>query len=348
LALSLGFIFLSFCVGVVPDTLAADHGRVAWFSDNATHDAFTNVVPIGQTPPFKYVLDSISKADVLDYSGACSTLDEAIKLYPDLAPFYSLRAMALHNLGRQDEAFADVAKAIKLNPQYAGSYNTRGNVELYSFRHYDDALADFNKAIDLSPRYASAYVNRALLKRETGDLGGAIEDLNKIIAIGSERAPAYLLRGCIKSDLFQFQDALLDFRKQLEVYPAGVSAEVCWIRIWQIRARQGELTEATGELADHLKNLPKSHFNRWPIPVERYLLDKIPEAEVINSLKTYAPCPRLLKTELCEANYYMGMKRLLAGDKTGAATYFQQAIDTDVVADSARDSAKAELNALKK
>ena len=40
-------------------------------------------------------------------------------------------------------------------------------------------MADYNDAIRINPQYASAYRERAVLKRTTGDTGGADADLAK-------------------------------------------------------------------------------------------------------------------------------------------------------------------------
>jgi tetratricopeptide (TPR) repeat protein len=294
--------------------------------------------------PRAYIHHAETRVSFRDYKGAFADLNKAIKLDPYFAPAYRDRAFVEHRLGYDDDSFADCSKAIELNPRFARAYNDRGIVEMDSFRDYKDAIADFSKTIELNPAFAPPYINRAWVKRRLDDSNGALQDLNKAIEIDPGHATVYALRGCIQNDLSHFQDALNSFRRAVEINPAD---EKCRIRIWLISARLGERTNATVELAEHLKSLPRAYLTRWPVPVERFLTDTLDEKDVLESANIPLQSPRVLKEPLCEANYYVGMKHLLAEDKTGASGFFQKAIDTDIVGYSEYESAAVELSAIK-
>jgi len=49
--------------------------------------------------------------------------------------------------------------AIRIDIEYAGTYNNRG-VAYYMKGEYDRAIRDYNKAIELKPDCAEAYYNR--------------------------------------------------------------------------------------------------------------------------------------------------------------------------------------------
>jgi hypothetical protein len=70
---------------------------------------------------------------------------------------------------------ANLAQAIRLDPNYASAYNDRGN----AYRHKGDyarAIADYTQAISLNPNYASAYNNRGNAYQSKGDTARANAD----------------------------------------------------------------------------------------------------------------------------------------------------------------------------
>jgi lipoprotein NlpI len=89
--------------------------------------------------------------------------------------------------------------------------------------------------------------------------------------------------------------------------------------IWLVRARTGEKAAADKELADYLtKHRQKIHsdYGEWETRIADFLLDKIQETDLFkppfNSKNGYF------------FSYYIGMKRLLSGDKSGAVESFMK------------------------
>jgi tetratricopeptide (TPR) repeat protein len=62
-------------------------------------------------------------------------------------------------LSQHQRAIEDYNKTIRLKPDYANAYVSRG-IAYYDHGQQQLAIEDFNKAIRLQPDYASAYVNR--------------------------------------------------------------------------------------------------------------------------------------------------------------------------------------------
>ena len=62
---------------------------------------------------------------------------------------YSNRGNAQNNLGRHEEAIADLDEAIRLNPDFAMAYYNRGRANT-SLNHMDKARRDFEAAIALA------------------------------------------------------------------------------------------------------------------------------------------------------------------------------------------------------
>jgi len=295
--------------------------------------------------PKAYMHRAATEMAFKNYSGAVADYSKAIELDPTFAPAYSNRALAEHRLGYEDDAYADCARAIKLNPKFAAPYNVRGIVEMDFNPDYQGALADFNKAIELAPGFHAAYNNRAWVERRLKDYNGALEDLNRSIEIAPDQVWAYRFRGRIQNDSQQFQAALESFRRAVEIKP---SDEYSRIQIWLIRVRLNEQNEATDELVGHIKSLPRAYLSKWPVPVENYLTGTMVEADVLQYAKMPVTNQRNQMERLCDANYFIGMKHLLAGDKTGAADFFQKALNAFLVGYSIYESAAIELSRLKK
>jgi tetratricopeptide (TPR) repeat protein len=83
----------------------------------------------------------------------------------------------------QDEKYAEaiepLTQAVKLDPFLSPAFNARGYA-YFRMKQYKEALADFDQAIKLNPVYTNAYVNRASVRRATGDKAGADADQAKV------------------------------------------------------------------------------------------------------------------------------------------------------------------------
>jgi tetratricopeptide (TPR) repeat protein len=88
------------------------------------------------------------------------------------------RAAALKQLGRYDEAVADLAQAIELdegNPQY---YSQRGDI-LVRQGKFKEATADYSGALRKAPGFAWALAGRGKARLSEGDVSGAIDDFTQ-------------------------------------------------------------------------------------------------------------------------------------------------------------------------
>ena len=145
-----------------------------------------------------------------DYGTAIEEFTEAIRLDPNMAAAYILRARALfasvsivtgvrenfsgidytspggqvtsEQIRVYDLVIEDLTQAIRIDPRHAESYNNRGN----AYREksdFDRAIADFTEAIRLNPNHAEAYNNRGVAYVNKGDLDRAIADWEAVLRI---------------------------------------------------------------------------------------------------------------------------------------------------------------------
>ncbi len=92
-----------------------------------------------------------------DYEGALLKADQAIKIEPDEALFYSLKGDAYKAKGQPKKAEAAYNHALKLNPEYFANHLKRGLLNKEEGNHVQ-ALQDLTRANDLLPT-SVAYLN---------------------------------------------------------------------------------------------------------------------------------------------------------------------------------------------
>jgi tetratricopeptide (TPR) repeat protein len=191
----------------------------------------------------------ITSYDAGNYDRAITYFDMVIWSEPDLGEAYNNRGLAYHAKGNDERALADFDKSIRLMPKSATPYSNRGAVYI-SKEEYNTALVDLNKAIEIQPGFSKAYYNRALAYLGLGQTDNAIADFDKAIEFTPERSTtyyrqptrgntfgsdfathlqntqsyanlpmAYALRGSVYLNELDYDQALDDFNKAIELQP---------------------------------------------------------------------------------------------------------------------------------
>jgi len=132
------------------------------------------------------------------YKEVVFTLNKVIKIQPNNAVHYVMRAEAYKKMGELDKAVADYTKVIELNPR-KGDYLKHANLArgyIESSRgEVDKAIPDYTHAIEIAPNFAVSFNNRANCYIEKGNYTQAILDATKAIELDSNYAYAYDNRG---------------------------------------------------------------------------------------------------------------------------------------------------------
>jgi lipoprotein NlpI len=325
---------------------------------------------------FAYYFGGVAKASEGDLNGAIAEFNRLIQVNPrDEIAFYN-RALVEANQGNFDSAIADFNHAIQLKPTFARAYNDRGSVKAAK-RDIAGALADFNLAIQLSPRFVQAYINLGSAKANAEDFDSAIADFNQAVRLDADSLEALENLGSAKVRIGDFQGAIADYNQAIQLNPkyfavfekralakqlegdfqgalgdlvlfnelAPVeSQDYPHLYTWLVRTRGGQLAEADRELAAYLgarKNMPVAD---WISDIGRFLLNQISESDFLGT----ATSSNVEKdrAQHCEAWYYIGMKRLLAGDKKTAAVCFDKCLGTQEKNFDEYILAQAELKSL--
>jgi tetratricopeptide (TPR) repeat protein len=223
--------------------------------------------------------NSKSYDDLLEkVKSECDSLDATIDYLgkriiedPNFLEAYLIRGEAYEKTGNFPKALNDFEKAVKINPDEAIAYNSRGRIFVISGGDINKALNDFSKAIELDAGFADAYSNRAntflkmgepqkaindctkaieispnesfepyynrgLAYVNIGEIAKALADYNMVIKLAPENAEAYAKRGMLNSQSGNTQEAIGDYEKFLELDPDNKNAALVRDEIKQLRS----------------------------------------------------------------------------------------------------------------
>ena len=193
------------------------------------NDAITNGIETGQI----YYLRGMSKSYIDDFKGASIDLSRVIDSFPEyeeiFEAYFTRGKIRYHKLENYDGALEDFNEAIILKPTLSEVYVSRAILK-NSNGDKVGAMNDYNKAIELDPRNGGIYFSRALLNMDHEKYLDSINDLDSVIRLGLSddysltMFDAYSLRGTSKVLLSDYEEALEDFDKSIELEPENGKA----------------------------------------------------------------------------------------------------------------------------
>lgn len=213
-----------------------------------TYTAWVNQQPIKinttATTAQEFYISAERKYEAGDIQGALNDLNQLIKLDPNSALAYMSRGI-LKALNQQDYAgaLADYNQALKLDPSNADIYGNRAFLKTM-LRDFPGATADANEAIRLRPNYDKAYVLRGFVKSQMQDYAGALADASRAVELNPRLADAWLMRATANVYLDNPQGALADVNQALRINPKEASS-------YAVRAiAKASLQDFPGAIAD--------------------------------------------------------------------------------------------------
>jgi tetratricopeptide (TPR) repeat protein len=131
----------------------------------------------------------------------------------DLISVYILRAEALAAMGRTDGAIDNINATLELRPDSPELTNIRGDIYLNSGQ-FPKALESYDESIDLKADFWEAYIDRGFAHAMLEDFDRALADASKAININpsehtyANRADLYLVQDKFDLAIRDFTDAL--------------------------------------------------------------------------------------------------------------------------------------------
>jgi tetratricopeptide (TPR) repeat protein len=195
----------------------------------------------------------VNRSDVLALPAALAVYDEELKRSPT-AEGYGIRGEIQGHLRDYDKALADFDEAIRLDPKQATFYSDRGAAR--SYKHQEDqAIADFTEAIRLDPQYAAAYVRRAFAWRKKGQFDKALADCNEALRINPSFVAGRTGRALVWMSGKQYGLAISECGDAIRLDPNFAAGYATRASAWQLKQ---DYTKAIADYNEAIRLNPKS------------------------------------------------------------------------------------------
>ena len=140
---------------------------------------------------------------------AFADLDRAIALDPNNARAFRERSNAYRSIGKLDRALADASEAVRLDPRDAKAFDNRGDV-FVDKGQYDRAIQDYDEALRLDPKLSLAFRDRGAAYYFNKDYERAIKDYDEAIKLDPRSDRGYSNRGAAYKKLGRNGQAIAD------------------------------------------------------------------------------------------------------------------------------------------
>jgi len=209
-----------------------------------------------------------------DAEDAIRDVNMAIQLYstggkPEQYAFaYTLRGLLKSSVSDKD-AIKDFDMAIKLSPFSASmAYFYRGRVKIY-FGDMSEGCLDLkmarelgsSEAYEVMEKYcqdlpkldqsAESFTEQGTVAFDLGNIQLAMQHLNKAIRVDSNFKRAYFLRSGAKSALGDFEGAIQDINKVLQLSPVDESPKMYFLAFFSRGIAKAELGDAKEAILDY-------------------------------------------------------------------------------------------------
>jgi tetratricopeptide (TPR) repeat protein/CHAT domain-containing protein len=194
-----------------------------------------------------------------DYENAIVNFDKACELDDQKSLYFENRAYSHKQLRHWDEALADYSTAIALDPS-PWRLSARGDCYI-SKGDYESAVKDFAEAIRISPDYAPYWESRGNALRLAGRWDEAIRDYDQAITLDDRNAQRYNVRGDayyyhadtlrLRGDEASLTAAQADFEKSVDDFTRAIDLDRSVPLYWENRAvslrKLGQFAEALND-----------------------------------------------------------------------------------------------------
>jgi tetratricopeptide (TPR) repeat protein len=193
-----------------------------WFLDgvNAQPD-YDQIIALEPNNAFAYLFRASSN----QYNGQAETVAadfaRALELAPDNASIYNVIAYTYAETGAFDLALPHFERAFELAPDVAEFHHDRANTAR-AMGDYLGAIDGYTRAIELSPPGAAYYYYNArgnVYNYNLGNYDQAIEDYTRAMEL-LDISFFYATRGDAYAALLNFEGALVDYGRAIELNPA--------------------------------------------------------------------------------------------------------------------------------
>lgn len=157
---------------------------------NEAEEFFSASIKLNPFYEIAYKYRGITRYNLKNFIGANEDYDKYIELNPNDSEAYRLRGNIKGILCKHKDAIKDFTKAISVgkdDDERSMAYYYKGYTE-YELEEDNKAILDFDEAIRLNPEYAYAFYSRGVCKLRLNQKVNALKDLQSAADLGAEEA----------------------------------------------------------------------------------------------------------------------------------------------------------------
>lgn len=143
----------------------------------------------------------------------------AVFFHPDHSEIFAMRAVALREQQRFDEALTDLNQAIRSRRRGNQIYYLHRGCTYYEMGEYNLALSDFNHSLKLQPTDFDALLWRSRILSQKRQFHKALASVNKALAVSPDNPQALIIRALCYVHSGQTELAVREAHKLEEKFP---------------------------------------------------------------------------------------------------------------------------------
>ncbi len=153
-----------------------------------------------------------------NHEAALQDFSKAIEVYPDYVVAIANRGVTYENLGKREEAIADLEKAVSINPNRPNPDFIFKTANLrYLLNDFTGAVADYNRLLAMDKLYPRIYSKRAGSEAMMGQAQEALRDAEQALRVDPKDEEAYNNRGLANRVLGKLEEAAVDFTLAINI-----------------------------------------------------------------------------------------------------------------------------------
>jgi tetratricopeptide (TPR) repeat protein len=181
-------------------------------------DALEHAISLDPTMKKARLLLATAYTDSGRPDGAMRTLQDGIRLNPESPDLMVSLGEAYLAAGRLPDAEAEFRSTISANNDYIPAHI--GLATVYRRQHqYPQAIAELTQILVTEPKAFNALLERGISFYESGDSESARRDLNAFSQAMPSRPEGFYYLGLIDLDQKQYESAVTNLRKMLDLAP---------------------------------------------------------------------------------------------------------------------------------
>lgn len=226
---------------------------------------------------------------------AAAVVEAALEAYPDSGRLHATLGVVLSNQGDLEGAAEALQRAIELDEEDEVAVANLGFIH-ERLRDYENAVGLYERAINMGAEIDWVLKRKAAVHAELGDLAQARMTLKRYLSLAPDDAEQWITLGIMCSDESRFEDSFVAYRQAEQIVPDSIALRLNW-GVTAVRA--GKLDIAREQLV-FLKNMAPD--GPRALLLEAYVLEE--ERKLDDARALYQRALQLVGPEHVHDMYY--------------------------------------------